>query len=84
MPSSSGRASQEKMSSEPASENKAQKLLAATSAESGKLREINHADLFFSAGDSKQIRQGATETTNAVDIAAVANANEKCVEKVKN
>ena len=39
---------------------------------------------FFIGGDHKQIRQGAAESSNALQIGAIADAKEKCIEKVKS
>jgi hypothetical protein len=39
---------------------------------------------FFIAADNKQIRQDATDGNNALEIGAISNAKEKCIEKVNN
>ena len=41
-------------------------------------------NFFFLAADNKQIRQDATDGNNALEIGAISNAKEKCIEKVNN
>jgi hypothetical protein len=41
-------------------------------------------NIYFLAADNKQIRQDATDGNNALEIGAISNAKEKCIEKVNN
>ena len=46
------------------------------------MKVLHNFEANILASDNKQIRQGSADTSNALELGAIAAANEKCVEKV--